>query len=129
MFTHVVRFTRISAMVAASTLISLGMPMPQAPPKSDNTAVNKNGGTSADQQKETAADRTLSQQIRKAVVADKSLSTYAHNVKIISINGTVTLRGPVRSEAEKAAIEADAKKIAGVSAVNNELTIEPEKGK
>ena len=129
MFTHVVRFTRISAMIAASTLISFGMPMPQTAPKSDNTAVNKNGGTSADQQKETAADRTLSQQIRKAVVADKSLSTYAHNVKIISINGTVTLRGPVRSEAEKAAIEADAKKIAGVSAVNNELTIEPEKGK
>jgi osmotically-inducible protein OsmY len=103
------------------------MPAPQTAPKSDNTAVNKNTNPSADQQKETAADRTLSQQIRKAVVADKSLSTYAHNVKIISINGTVTLRGPVRSEAEKASIEAKAKQVAGVSAVDNQLTIEPER--
>ncbi len=59
--------------------------------------------------------------------ADKSLSTYAHNVKIISQNGTVTLRGPVRSEDEKAAIEAKAKAVAGVTAVNNELTVAPKK--
>jgi osmotically-inducible protein OsmY len=46
-------------------------------------------------------------------------------VKIISQNGTVTLRGPVRSDEEKAAIEAKAKEIAGVTAVNNELTVAP----
>ena len=72
-------------------------------------------------------DRTLTQQIRKSITEDKSLSTYAHNVKIISQNGTVTLRGPVRSEDEKAAVEAKAKAIAGVTAVNNELTVAPKK--
>ena len=127
MFRHLIRSAGASVLFAAGTLMCFGMPAPQTAPKSDNTAVNKNTNPSADQQKETAADRTLSQQIRKAVVADKSLSTYAHNVKIISINGTVTLRGPVRSEAEKASIEAKAKQVAGVSAVDNQLTIEPER--
>jgi hyperosmotically inducible protein len=123
MFRHLVLGVGGFVLVTAG----IGAPMPQTPPKTDNTAVNKNPGPTADQQKETAADRTLSQEIRKSVVADKSLSTYAHNVKIISTNGTVTLRGPVRSAAEKAAIEAKAKEIAGVAAVDNELTIEPEK--
>jgi hyperosmotically inducible periplasmic protein len=129
MFRHVRRAAGVSVLVTAGALLCFGLPMPQTPPKADNTAVNKNGGPTADQQKENAADRTLSQQIRKAVLADKSLSTYAHNVKIISRNGTVTLRGPVRSETEKAAIEAKAKESAGVSAVDNELTIQPKKGK
>jgi len=69
----------------------------------------------------------LARQIRKALVSDKSLSTYAHNVKIIATNGTVTLRGPVRSEDEKAAIEAKAKGIAGVTDVRNELTVAPKR--
>ncbi len=97
------------------------------PTKPDNTRMNRDGGQTADQQKESKEDRVLSQQIRKAVMDDKSLSTYAHNVKIISQNGTVTLRGPVRSEDEKAAIEAKAKAVAGVTAVNNELTVAPKK--
>jgi osmotically-inducible protein OsmY len=101
--------------------------MQDKPTKPDNTRVNKDGGQTADQQKETKEDRTLSQQIRKAVMDDTTLSTYAHNVKIISQNGTVTLRGPVRSEEEKAAIEAKAKAVAGVTAVNNELTVAPKK--
>ena len=57
---------------------------------------------------------------------DKSLSTYAHNVKIISRNGTVTLKGPVRSENEKQAIEAKADDVAGKDKVVNELTVAPE---
>jgi len=129
MFRHVIQTAAVSVIVVAGTLVSFGMPTPQASPKTDNTAVNKNAGPTADQQKENKADRTLSQEIRKSVIADKSLSTYAHNIKIISSNGTVTLRGPVRSAAEKAAIEAKAKGIAGVAGVNNELTVEPEKTK
>jgi osmotically-inducible protein OsmY len=97
------------------------------PPKPDNTRTNKDGGVTADNQAMNKSDRQLTQQIRKSVMDDKSLSTYAHNVKIISQNGVVTLRGPVRSEDEKAAIEEKAKSIAGVSAVNNELTIAPKK--
>src|ERR1700722_20083459 len=70
--------------------------------KPDNTAVNKRdrdpGEATADQQKMNPADRDLSAKIRRSIMADKSLSTYAHNVKIISQNGTVTLKGPVRSD-------------------------------
>lgn len=99
------------------------------PTKPDNTRMNKEAGQTADQQKENKGDRTLAQQVRKAVMSDKALSTYGHNVKIISQNGTVTLRGPVRTEEEKAAIEAKAKEVAGVTAVNNELTVAPKKEK
>ena len=74
----------------------------------DNTKVNKrdrnSGQATADQQKENVPDRDLTQQIRKAVMDDKSLSTYAHNVKIITRNGKVTLKGPVKSAEEKKAI-------------------------
>ena len=56
---------------------------------------------------------------------DKSLSTYAHNVKVITQNGQVTLKGPVRSDDEKRAIEAKAAEIAGENKVTSELGIKP----
>jgi osmotically-inducible protein OsmY len=105
--------------------LCLGLFAQQTAPKADNTRVNKSPGPTADQQKETEADRKLAQEIRKAVMDDKSLSTYAHNIKIVASNGTITLRGPVRSATEKTAIEAKAKQIAGVAAVDNALTIAP----
>jgi len=99
-------------------------------PAGDNTKMNKqdrnDNATTADQQKETPADRDLTQQVRKAIMADKSLSTYAHNVKIISQNGTVTLKGPVRSEDEKQAIAAKASEAAGNAKVVNELSVVPD---
>jgi osmotically-inducible protein OsmY len=58
-------------------------------------------------------------------VADKSLSTYAHNIKIVTVNGSVTLNGVVRSEDEKGAIEAKAENIAGKSKVTSKLKIAP----
>ena len=60
---------------------------------------------------------------------DKSLSTYAHNVKIITQNGQVTLKGPVRSEDEKRAIEAKATEVAGENKVTSELNIKPQSNK
>jgi osmotically-inducible protein OsmY len=57
------------------------------------------------------------------VVADDSLSTTAHNVKIITVNGVVTLRGPVNSAKEKANIDAKAQHIAGATKVENHLEI------
>ena len=97
----------------------------------DNTKVNKRdraeGAVTADQQKETAADRELARKIRRALVKDDALSTYAHNVKVISIGGTVTLKGPVRSEDEKKAVEAKAVEIAGKDHVKNLLSIAPAK--
>ena len=57
---------------------------------------------------------------------DKSLSTYAHNIKVIVQNGQVTLKGPVRSEDEKKAIEAKATEVAGENKVTSELNIKSE---
>ena len=74
-------------------------------------------------QSENEADRTITQNIRRAVTADDSLSTNAKNVKIITNNGMVTLRGPVKSEKEKAEIEAKAKQVAGVKSVDNQLDV------
>ena len=74
-------------------------------------------------QSENEADRTITQNIRQVITADDSLSTNAKNVKIITNDGTVTLRGPVKSEKEKAEIEAIAKQVAGVKRVDNQLEI------
>jgi osmotically-inducible protein OsmY len=73
------------------------------------------------------SDRALTQKIRKAIHEDTTLSTYAHNIKIISQDGKVTLRGPVRSEDEKNNIEAKAVAIAGQGNVTDELEIAPPK--
>ena len=68
-------------------------------------------------------DVELTQKIRKVVVSDDALSMNAHNVKIVSANGVVTLRGPVNSPEEKAKIEAAPKQAAGASNVRNELEV------
>ena len=94
--------------------------------KPDNTKANKREQVTADQQKMNAADQELTQKIRKAIVADKSLSTYAHNVKIISQDGVVTLKGPVRSSEEKKAIVAKAVAAAGnENKVTDQITVAP----
>ncbi len=104
----------------------------QEQPAPDNTKVNKRDRSKAeptsDQAKENRTDREMMQQIRKAVAGDKSLSSYAHNVKIVAQNGKVTLKGPVRSEEEKQAVEAKAVEVAGAGNVTNELTVKPESG-
>jgi hyperosmotically inducible protein len=94
----------------------------------DNTARNERDRNSEiptpGDQAQNKKDLEIAANIRKAVVSDDSLSTNAHNVKIITSNGVVTLRGPVKSQQEKAAIEAKAKSVAGVSSVNNMLEVE-----
>jgi len=69
-------------------------------------------------------DRTITQEIRKAVMADKGLSSNAHNVKIITVDAVVTLRGPVKSTDEKATIVALAQKADGVKRVDDQLEVE-----
>ena len=59
--------------------------------------------------------------MRRAIVKDTSLSTSAHNVKLVAAQGSVTLRGPVKNADEKAKVEADVKAVSGVSSVDNEL--------
>ena len=77
----------------------------------------------ADQQKNNASDLETTRQIRKAITADDSLSTDAHNVKIITVDGKVTLKGPVRTAAEKAAVFSKAVEIAGAKNVTNQISI------
>jgi len=99
-------------------------------PAPDNTKVNerdrKKTEPTADQAKENPNDREIMQKIRASVVDDKSLSTYAHNVKIVSQHGKVTLKGPVRSEEEKKTVEQKATDVAGAGNVTNQITVKPE---
>src|ERR1700676_2664049 len=98
----------------------------QTPP--DNTKQNKDQtNPTAHQQKMNPADRTITQKIRKAIHEDSTLSMYAHNIKIITQDGKVTLRGPVRSEDEKTNIEAKAVAVAGAANVTDQLEIAPPK--
>ncbi|HTP34333.1 MAG TPA: BON domain-containing protein [Candidatus Acidoferrales bacterium] len=83
----------------------------------------------ADQAKNNTVDRDMMKKIRKAVVEDKSLSTYAHNVKIIAQDGKVTLKGPVRSDDEKRSVEQKAEQVAGSGNVVSQITVEPPKSK
>jgi len=130
---HSHRFGRIISTAAViGALSSSVLPLAaQTPP--DNTKVNTRdrakGAVTADQQKENPADRDLTQKIRKALMADKSLSSYAHNVKVIAQGGQVTLKGPVRSDAEKQSVEAKAVEVAGAGHVTNEMSVAPKAAK
>ena len=100
-------------------------------PKTDNSRMNKRDRAksqkTADDQKNNKSDIQISADIRKSIVGDKSLSTYAHNVKIVTRGGMVTLKGPVRSEDEKGSVEAKAKEVAGADKVTSQITVVPAK--
>ncbi len=116
--------------VAVAGVLWLTAAMATAQSRPDNTAANKNDrGTTADQQKNGRTDVETTREIRKAIVADKSLSTYAHNIKIVTRDGKVDLRGPVRSASEKDAVTAKATEVAGAGNVTAEVTVVPEKTK
>ena len=93
----------------------------------DNTAKNErdrnDAAKTAGDQSENEADRKITQEVRKSIVDDDKLSTSAQNVKIITNDGQVILRGPVKSEQEKKEIESKAKQVAGVKNVENQLEI------
>jgi hyperosmotically inducible periplasmic protein len=123
-------FIAVSLMLGTSSIGALEAQSTDAKTKPDNSAVNKRDQNpdqaTADKQKMNPTDRDLTAKIRKAVVADKSLSTYAHNVKIISQDGTVTLKGPVRSDDEVKSIVAKATEVTGsADKVINQLSVQP----
>ena len=95
----------------------------------NNTDQNKRhmspGGVTAEQQGESKQDLELTQKIRQAVVKNKDLSMNAHNVKIITIDGVVTLKGPVASEQEKKVVEELAAQVAGEGNIKSDITIAP----
>jgi hyperosmotically inducible protein len=120
----------LGALVFCVSLMAMPMPRYQDNQQTapDNTKNNKDQtNPTADQQKMNPSDRAITQKIRKAVIEDKSLSTYAHNIKIITQDGKVTLRGPVRSEDEKNNLQAKAVAVAGDASVTNQLEIAPSK--
>jgi len=121
----------LAALLLTTAMVFAQEPGQQAPPAADNTKVNDRDRSdtqpTAEEQTNTPSDRELTQQIRRSIMADASLSTYAHNVKIISQNGQVTLKGPVRSEVEKRAVEAKADEVASKNNVVSELSVVPAK--
>jgi len=115
------RYVSVAVLAMASALA-------QAP---DNTKINKRDDVknpvTADKQSNNKADLDLVRKIRQEITQDKSLSTYARNVKIITRDGMTTLRGPVKSDAEKQTIEAVAKRLTGAGKVESHLEIAPPK--
>ena len=123
------RTVRTIVLTGASLLIAIAVNA-QTPP--DNTKVNTRdrakGAVTADQQKENAGDRELTRKIRQSLVKDKTLSTYAHNVKVITQDGHVTLKGPVQTRDEKKTVGAKAIEVAGDGHVTNQISVAPAKG-
>lgn len=124
--TFSLRLFSLACVVSGSAAL-VGAQEPAPSPAPDNTKVNqrdaKPSEPTADQQHNDRSDLEITQRIRKSITADKSLSTYAHNVKVISQDGKVTLKGPVRSGAERASIEAKAAEVVGRANVTSELAV------
>ena len=117
-------------LVLSSVLLGLGtvtMAQESGSVAPDNSAVNVRdrdpGAMTAGEQSNSKSDVELTREIRRAVVKDHSLSMLAHNVKIVTANGSVTLRGPVKTEEEKTAIASKAQQIAGADKVDNQLEV------
>ena len=123
------RSVSVLTLATFSFVAPLAMNAQESGGAADNTKVNKrdqkSGAVTADQQKENDTDRETTANIRRALMDSKDLSTYAHNVKIITQNGMVTLKGPVRSEEEKKTVEAKATEIAGAGKVKNMISVKP----
>jgi osmotically-inducible protein OsmY len=112
---------------AAFATDTAGSTQTTSAPAPDNSAANAKAnsetGITAQEASNAESDVKLTAKIRQALVKDKKLSTYAHNVKIITENGQVVLKGPVKSEAEKQDVESKAGRIAGADRVRSELEV------
>jgi hyperosmotically inducible periplasmic protein len=118
--------TVLSISLAMGSACALAAPGYQdKTPAPDNSANNKQHDVTADQQTNNPQDRDLARKIRRSLMGDKTLSTYGHNVKIIVVNGAVTIKGPVHSEDEKRQVGDLAAQVAGAEKVTNEVTVKP----
>jgi hyperosmotically inducible protein len=118
----------LGSLSGGGLLMAMPTPRSQDSPQTapDNTKKNQDqDGPTADQQKMNPSDRAITQKIRKAIHEDQTLSTYAHNIKVITQDGKVTLRGPVRSEEERSNLEDKAVNVAGQDNVTNHLEVTP----
>jgi len=117
-------FLRVSTFVVTLAVIPAAAQMHDADNSGKNVRDRGDKTVTPMDQGGSADDRDLTAAIRRAIVSDDSLSTNAHNVKIVTIDGVVTLRGPVKTAAEKAAVVAKAEKAQGVKHVDNQLEVE-----
>lgn len=121
------RLLSIGLLLLTFGVLGLAQEPAQNAPSPDNTKLNQRdrdaNQPTADQQQNNRSDRDITQQIRKSITEDKTLSTEAHNVKVITQNGQVTLEGNVQSDEEKQALETKAAAIAGEGKVTSELTV------
>jgi hyperosmotically inducible periplasmic protein len=119
----------LGATLFLSASLIAGVAQQDQQPAPDNTKTNQGdsskGAVTAEQQKMNPADRNITKQIRSSIYKDKSLSTYAHNIKVITQDGKVTLKGPVRTADEKAGIAAKAAAVVGADNVTNQLEVAP----
>lgn len=115
--------TRDLLLLTILGVLASGNPWYSAPSQNTVTTASDRTGKLNAEKTASDADRELARKIRKAVLEDKSLSSYAHNITIIARDGVVTLKGPVRSGDEKNTIDAKATQIAGATNVKDELTI------
>ena len=124
---HTLRISMLFASLVLGSACTIAAPTYQdQTPAPDNSATNKQHDVTADKQANAPEDRELARKIRHSVVSDKSLSSYAHNVKIIVLNGAVTLKGPVHSEEEKKQVGDLAVQAAGsADKVTNDLSVKP----
>ncbi|WP_129126742.1 BON domain-containing protein [Geomonas oryzae] len=118
----------LSAAVALSAPIRIHAAQ-QSTSKADNTKKNAEKGATAEQQKENKTDREITREIRRSIIKDKTLSIYAHNVKIITKDGHVTLKGPVKNADEKKTVEKAAEEVVGKGKITNEIEIAHDKTK
>jgi hyperosmotically inducible protein len=119
------QFQMLALVIASAAVLNAAPAQQQTAP--DNTARNKSETTTAEQQKSNKSDLETTRRIRKAIVDDKALSTYAHNIKIVTEDGQVTLTGPVNTPQEQAAVAAKAVQIAGSGKVLNQTEVAPSK--
>jgi len=119
----------VGATLFLSASLVAGSVQQDQQPAPDNSKTNQGdaskGAMTAQQQKMDPADRNITKQIRSSIYKDKSLSTYAHNIKIITQDGKVTLKGPVRSADDKASIAAKAIAVVGADNVTDQLEVAP----
>jgi hyperosmotically inducible periplasmic protein len=117
------------ASLSAFSLAALAADDEKAKP--DNTATNerdRSGETKTSRdQSNSSADLKITQAIRQALMKDSELSMTAKNIKIITANGQVTLRGPVKTTQEKAKVDQIARSAAGGAQIDVQLDVKESK--
>ena len=121
------KFTAIAllAVLGAASAVTVVALAPDNSRSNSATENSTDTGSIADGQSNRPQDLQLTRTIRRSVMADKALSVDAHNVKIVTVNGHVTLNGVVRSDAEKSAVIAKAVSVAGAANVLDALKVAP----